>query len=163
MGQHCFGSRFVTWLVPSLYVNQCYLTVNWTVRIKLKWILNENAKTSFNRKAFQNAFLQNVCHSFCGQCGNVLARQNHQTAQLLIWELEVIISCYFLFKIFWNQFTFLWVRVWHFMYKKSMNTWYIEAIYVDIFSLVSAVDLHQHCVSAIWSLSDFEIILLFSL
>ena len=43
-GQHWFRKWLFTYSVPSHYLNQCWLVVNWTLRNKLRWNLNQNTK-----------------------------------------------------------------------------------------------------------------------
>ena len=42
LGQHYFRKWLVTCLVPSHYLNQCWLIVNWTFRNNFQWNLNGN-------------------------------------------------------------------------------------------------------------------------
>ena len=35
--------------LPSHYLNRCWVTVNWTLRNKLRWNINQNTKFSFNK------------------------------------------------------------------------------------------------------------------
>ena len=58
LGQHWFRWWLVVYWVPSHYLNQCYDIVNWTIRNKLQWKLNQNSSIFIQENAFQN-----VCES----------------------------------------------------------------------------------------------------
>ena len=44
LGQHWFRWRLVAYSVASHYLIQCWVIVNWTLRNKLQWNFNQNAK-----------------------------------------------------------------------------------------------------------------------
>ena len=43
LGHHWFRKRLVAYPVPSYYLYQCWLIVNWTPRNKFQWYLNRNS------------------------------------------------------------------------------------------------------------------------
>ena len=49
MGQQWFRSWLAAYSVPSHYLNQCSLIVNWTLRSKIQWNSNQNPKCSFKK------------------------------------------------------------------------------------------------------------------
>ena len=55
LGQHWFRQWLVACSAPSHYLNQCWLIVNWTLRNKLQWNLNQNTKLFIYENAFENA------------------------------------------------------------------------------------------------------------
>ena len=46
--------QIVTFLLPSLYLNQCWVIVNWTLRNKFQWNFNQNTKLFIHENASQN-------------------------------------------------------------------------------------------------------------
>ena len=57
--QHWLGWWLVAYLVPSQWLNQCWLIVNWMLRKKLHWNLNPNQINFIQENAFENG----VCFS----------------------------------------------------------------------------------------------------
>ena len=43
-GKHWFRWYFVAYSAPSHYLNQCWIIVNWTLRNKLQWNVDQNIK-----------------------------------------------------------------------------------------------------------------------
>ena len=43
----------VTWLAPSHYLNQCWIVVNWTLRNKFQWNLNQNSNIFIQENVFE--------------------------------------------------------------------------------------------------------------
>ena len=61
-------------LLPSYYMNQCWKIVNWTLRNKLQWNLNQNSYIFIQENAFENFVWQMVAISNNSMCeGNYLA------------------------------------------------------------------------------------------
>ena len=54
LGQHWFRYWLVACSVPSHYLNQNWLIVNWTLRNKLQWNSNQNTKLFIHENAFEN-------------------------------------------------------------------------------------------------------------
>ena len=54
LGQHWFRWWLVAYSVPSHYLNQCWVIVNWTLRNKLQWNFNSNTKLNIHENAFEN-------------------------------------------------------------------------------------------------------------
>ena len=54
LGRHWFRYWLVACLAQSHYLNKCFLIVNWTLRNKLQWNLNQNTKPFVYENAFQN-------------------------------------------------------------------------------------------------------------
>ena len=52
---HWFRQWFVTWPVPSHYLNQCWNIVNYTRKNKLQWNFNRNQYIFVQENAFENA------------------------------------------------------------------------------------------------------------
>ena len=52
-GQHWFGQWFLACSVPSHFLNQCWLIINWTLGNKLQWNCNWNSNT-FIEDRFEN-------------------------------------------------------------------------------------------------------------
>ena len=50
-GQHWFRYWLVAYSAPSPYLNECSRIVNWTLRNRLKWNLNQNTKSSIHGNA----------------------------------------------------------------------------------------------------------------
>ena len=48
-GQHWFRYWLVTCSVPSHYLHQCWLIVNWTLGNKLQWNFHKKEKVSFKK------------------------------------------------------------------------------------------------------------------
>ena len=53
-GQHWFRLWRVACSVPSHYLNQCLVIVNWTLRNKLQWIFNQNLINFIHENASEN-------------------------------------------------------------------------------------------------------------
>ena len=81
LGQHWFGWWLLACSAPIHYLNQSWLTINWTLRNKLQWNYNRNSNT-FTEDTFENV----VCnfhikngilysYSTCIWSRNVSARQ----------------------------------------------------------------------------------------
>ena len=51
---HWFRWWLVAYSAPSHYLNQCWNIVNWTLRNKLKWNLNQNSYIFIQENAFEN-------------------------------------------------------------------------------------------------------------
>ena len=49
-----FRKRLVTYLVPSHYLNQCWVIVNWTLTNKLQWNFNQNTKFFIHENPSEN-------------------------------------------------------------------------------------------------------------
>ena len=58
LGQHCVRWCLVAGPAPSHYLNQCWNIVNWTLRNKLQWNLNENSHIFIQGKASENVIWQ---------------------------------------------------------------------------------------------------------
>ena len=74
---HIFASWFrqllVTWPAPRHYLNQCWNIVNWSLRNKRKWNLNQNLYIFIQENPFKNVWKwQPFCLSL-----NVLICQSH--------------------------------------------------------------------------------------
>ena len=54
LDQHFFRQWLVAWSVPSHYLDQCWLLVNWSLRNKLQWNSNPNTELFIQEKAFKN-------------------------------------------------------------------------------------------------------------
>ena len=63
--------------MPSLYLNQCWFLVSWTLRNKLQWNLNQNMMVFIQDRVFKNMICKMVTILFWLQCVNTLRpRQN---------------------------------------------------------------------------------------
>ena len=51
---HWFRSWLVSCLIPSHYLNKCWLIVDWTLRNKLQWNMNQNTNIFLQGNAFKN-------------------------------------------------------------------------------------------------------------
>ena len=51
---HWFRWWLVAWPAPSHYLNQCWVIVNWTLRNKLRWNLNQNLCIFIQENALEN-------------------------------------------------------------------------------------------------------------
>ena len=51
---HWFREWLVAWQVPSHYLNQCWIILNWTHGNKLHWNLNGNLYIFIQENAFEN-------------------------------------------------------------------------------------------------------------
>ena len=58
LGQYWLRKWHVAYTVPSHYLNQCWVIVNWTLRNKLQWNFNQNTKLFIHKNAFQNIVCQ---------------------------------------------------------------------------------------------------------
>ena len=63
LDHHWFRSWLVAWSAPSHYLNQCWDIVNWTLRNKLQWHLNERHIFSF--KKIHLKMSSGKCRPFC--------------------------------------------------------------------------------------------------
>ena len=54
LGQHWFRWWLVACSAPSQYLNQCWVTVNWTLRNKLQWNFNQTTKLFIHKNASEN-------------------------------------------------------------------------------------------------------------
>ena len=53
-GQHWGRHWLVACSTPSHYLNQCWVIINWTLRKKLQWNFNQNAKPFIHENAYEN-------------------------------------------------------------------------------------------------------------
>ena len=54
----------VAWPVASHYLNQCWVTANWTLRNKLQWNLNRNLRIYIQENALEYRWVSNGVTSF---------------------------------------------------------------------------------------------------
>ena len=69
LGQHWFVQWLVAYSAPSHYLNQCWVIVNWTLRNKLQWNFNQNAKLF--TKCIWKYRLRNGSHIVQGEISEV--------------------------------------------------------------------------------------------
>ena len=62
------GSALVKRMACRLYLNQCWVILNQTLRNKLQWNFNENSKTFHSRKCIWKYHLRNDGHFPRGRC-----------------------------------------------------------------------------------------------
>ena len=67
-GQHWFRWWLVAYSAPSHYLNQCWLIVNWTLRNKLQWNPNQNAKLVIQENASENIVCEKAAILSKGRC-----------------------------------------------------------------------------------------------
>ena len=67
-GQHWFRLWLVAYLVPSHYLNQCWVIVNWTLRNKLQWNFNRNSYIFLQENAFESVICKMVVMLSQPQC-----------------------------------------------------------------------------------------------
>ena len=65
---HWFRWKFVAWLVPSHYLNQCWNIDNWTIGNKLQWNLNRNSYILIKQNAFKDVIRKMVTILSQPQC-----------------------------------------------------------------------------------------------
>ena len=53
-GRHWFRKWLVTYSVPSHYLKQCWVIVNWTFRNNRQWNVNQNTKLFIHENASEN-------------------------------------------------------------------------------------------------------------
>ena len=53
-GQRCFRWWLVAYSAPGHYLNQCWVIINWTLRNKLQWNFDQNAKVFIYENASKN-------------------------------------------------------------------------------------------------------------
>ena len=58
LGQHWFREWHAASSVPSHYLSQCWLIVNWTLTNKLQWNSNESKKLFIHQNAFENVICE---------------------------------------------------------------------------------------------------------
>ena len=58
LGQHWFREWHAASSVPSHYLSQCWLIVNWTLRNKLQWNSNQITKLFIHQNAFENVICE---------------------------------------------------------------------------------------------------------
>ena len=58
--------------MPSHYLNQCWVNVNWSLRNKLQWNLNQNKKLFIQENAFEIIVCQNGSHVVQGEVSYTL-------------------------------------------------------------------------------------------
>ena len=66
-GQHCFRYWLVAYSAPSHYLNKCWVIVNWTLRNKLQWNLNQNTKLFIHQNASSNIVCEMAAILFRGR------------------------------------------------------------------------------------------------
>ena len=69
-GQHWLKLSLVTYLQPDHYMNQCWLTVNWTLRNKLLLNFDQNERLEIKENVFENVICRMLVISFRPQCFN---------------------------------------------------------------------------------------------
>ena len=70
LGQPWFRLWFGACSAPSHYLNQCWLIVNWTLRNKLQWNLNQITKLFIHENAFENVVWKMAAILSGPQCVN---------------------------------------------------------------------------------------------
>ena len=69
LGHHWFRWWLVTWSVPSHYLNQCCIIVNWTLRNKNSVKLYSKFKYFHSGKCIWKCYLENVSHFVSASMG----------------------------------------------------------------------------------------------
>ena len=91
--QDWFRWWLVTYSVPSHYLNQCWVIVNWNIRNKLQWNFNQNKKIFIHKNASENIFCKTAAILWGGGGGwvKVMAVDNLFYAIMgpLHWEWPV--------------------------------------------------------------------------
>ena len=64
LGQDWFRLRFVTCSVPNHYLNQHWLLVNWTIRNKFQWNLNQLRNKTFHSRICIWKYILRNCDNF---------------------------------------------------------------------------------------------------
>ena len=68
---HWFRLWLVAWSTPSHYLNQCWNNINWTLRNKLQWNLNQNSYIFIQENAFDNVLWKMAAILSRPQCVNL--------------------------------------------------------------------------------------------
>ena len=102
LGQHWFRQWFVACSAPSHYLNQCWLIVNWTLRNKIQWNLNQNTKLFIHENAFENDFCEMEAIFSRGRWLKNSWFQNissHNTDPVAITKRLLFMKTYFRYKV----------------------------------------------------------------
>ena len=79
--QHCFRWWPAAWLAPSHYLNQYWNVVNWTLRNKLQWNLNQNSYLFIQGNAFKNIGRKLAAILSRPQCAKDIKKSVHSWPQ----------------------------------------------------------------------------------
>ena len=103
LGQHWFRQWLVAYSVPSHYLNQCWIIVNWTLRNKLQWNFNQNTKLFIHGNASENIICEMAAiinkvyvhdkDNYCTKkkkCSGYQSAVPTAKAELVSWELLVV-------------------------------------------------------------------------
>ena len=71
LGQHWFR-RLVAYSAPSHYLNHCWVIVNWTLRNKHQWNLNQNTKLFIHQNASENIVCETAAILSSGRWVNMI-------------------------------------------------------------------------------------------
>ena len=87
------------WSVPSHYLNQCWLLVNWTLRNKLQWNSSQNTELFIHGNAFENVICEMAAILSRGRLVNSFPAKNKKfvalynlwiiTSRNLVWKVEL--------------------------------------------------------------------------
>ena len=88
LSQHWFRCKWLlASLMPSFYLIQCWLIVNWTLRKKPQLNLNQNTNIFIQEKALENVNYKMAAIWFRPQCVNSLAPSNAVIYQMVSTSL----------------------------------------------------------------------------
>ena len=68
LGHHWFRWWLVACLVPSHYLNQCWVIVIWTIRNEIQWDINRNSNIFMQENAFENVIWKMAAIKSWPQC-----------------------------------------------------------------------------------------------
>ena len=76
--------------MPSHYLNQCWDIVNWTLKNKLQWNLNQNTKLFIRENALENVIWKMAAMLSQPQCVDVV--DHYWGSSTVIWLLYAMIT-----------------------------------------------------------------------
>ena len=80
---HWFWQWLVAWMGPSHYLNQCWNIVDWTLRNKLQWNLNQNSHIFIQENAFEKVIWKMAAILSRPLCVKILS----SLVQVIVFEI----------------------------------------------------------------------------
>ena len=104
-GQHWFRLWLVAYWMPSHFLNQCWVIVNWTLGNHLQLNFNQNTKIFIHENVCENIICEmvailfrerwvNICMFFRGSANYMGKKINHKKTQKT-WFMCMIFGIYF--------------------------------------------------------------------